>query len=299
MSPATISVAILFADIAKSTHIYEILGDIPAQNLIATCIASLDRITTHFGGTVIKTIGDEIMATFPSAEAAVDAAKEMHKSLERIHFAENPDLTPPNIYIGIQYGPVICKEGDVFGDAVNMAARLASHAKQRQIITTGDTVAQLPEAYRDNCHCIDKTTIKGKCGEIEIYEVVWEAHDVTVMLDEDLEKAALNFRLALTFGGAVIVVDENRPSATLGRQLHNDVVVEDGRVSRSHARIEYRRGKFVLIDQSTNGTFLLVHGKKSIHLKRDEAPLLGNGLISLGREVNPGTAGTISYEVKM
>ncbi|MFH1982936.1 MAG: adenylate/guanylate cyclase domain-containing protein [Pseudomonadota bacterium] len=299
MSRETVSVAILFADIAKSTHIYETLGDRLAQNLIGTCIALMDKITRHFDGTVIKTIGDEIMCTFPTAQAAVDAAKEMHQSIEQINFHEKPDITPPNIYVGIQFGQVIREEGDVFGDAVNVAARMVAQANQRQIITTSETVALLPDEYREKCHCIDKTTIKGKSGEMEIFEVVWEEHDVTVMLDEGLDNATLKYSLELTFGGTVTIVDESRPTATLGRQLHNDVVVNDSRVSRSHARVEYRRGKFVLIDQSSNGTFLLVQGKKNIHLKRDESPLLGSGLISLGREVNPGGSSAISYIIKM
>ena len=79
----------------------------------------------------------------------------------------------------------------------------------------------------------------------------------------------------------------------------NDVVVNDNRVSRSHAKIEYRRGKFVLIDQSTNGTFVLFQGKKPIDIKRDEAPLLGTGIISLGREVNPDSPLSIHYSIKM
>ncbi len=299
MAQETVSVAILFADIAKSTHLYEILGDRLAQNLITSCLTLLEKITADFGGTVIKTIGDEIMCTFPSAPRAVDAAKEMHQAIEQMHFSEQPEISPPNLYVGIQFGQVITDDGDVFGEAVNIAARMRAQAKQRQIITTADTVALLPKAYHGKCRCIDKVTVKGISGELDIYEVIWEEHDVTVMVDDGLAEATLKSRLKLTCGDTVVIVDENRPMAMLGRQLHNDVVVNDDLVSRSHARVEYRRGKFVLIDQSTNGTFLETQGKKIVHLKGEEAQLLGCGLISLGKEIIPFTTGAISYVVRM
>jgi class 3 adenylate cyclase len=299
MSRETDTLAILFADIAKSTHLYTVLGDTLAQNIIGTCLSLMEKVTVHFGGTVIKTIGDEIMCTFPGAQAAVDAAMEMHQSIDHLQFPEKPDFAPPNIYVGLQYGQVIRDAGDVFGDAVNMAARMVAQAKQRQIITTGDTIEQLPPDYRENCHRIDKTTIKGKSGEIDIFEVVWEQQDVTVMLDDGTQREQLKCRLELTFADNNLVVDDSHPMATLGRQLHNDIVVNDGRVSRSHARIEYRRGKFILIDQSSNGTYLLVQGKKKVHLKRDETALIGDGIIGLGREATPDHAMVIYYAVKM
>ena len=62
----TATLAILFADIAKSTHLYETLGDKMAQNLIGRCLTLFSRVAEAHQGTVIKTIGDEIMCTFPT-----------------------------------------------------------------------------------------------------------------------------------------------------------------------------------------------------------------------------------------
>jgi hypothetical protein len=194
---------------------------------------------------------------------------------------------------------VVKEEGDVFGDAVNIAARMVAMAKQRQILTTEETVKALSPDLRQSARCIDRTTIKGKSGEVDIYEIIWEQHDVTVMLDSSLEEMAIRSRLELSFAGSTLDVDIDRPSVTLGRQPHNDIVVNDNRVSRSHARIEYRRGKFVLIDQSTNGTFVLIQGKKSIQVKRDETPLIGSGIIGLGREVTPDSAMAVHFSIKL
>jgi adenylate cyclase len=299
MGRENITLAILFADVAKSTHLYETLGNKIAQSLIGACLSLLAKITAQHGGTVIKTIGDEIMCTFPTADNAVEAAIDMNRDLERLTINDMPGVTPPNIYVGIQFGPVIREENDVFGDAVNVAARMVSMAKQRQIVTTDDTVLALSVLHKGSTRVIDKTTVKGKSGEMNIYEVIWEKQDATVMVDESLDARKIESRMQLQFQGRTIEIDQNRPSVTLGRQAHNDMVVNDERVSRTHARIEYRRGKFILIDQSTNGTFALIQGKKSVTLRRDEATLLGNGIIGLGREVNDQSPVAIHYSIQL
>jgi adenylate cyclase len=253
---------------------------------------------TH-GGRLIKTIGDEVMCTFDSANDAVDAAIEMHQGIEELTIPDRPNFVPPNIYVGIQFGPVISEAGDVFGDAVNVAARMVALAKERQIITTEETVELLSEDHREATRCIDKTTIKGKSGEVNIYEVVWEQQDATVMLDDSMESVTLRARLEIKYFDTILEIDESRPTVSLGRQPHNDVIVNDRLVSRSHARIEYRRGKFILVDQSSNGTFALIQGKKAISLKRDEATLLGHGIIGLGKEPDPNSPDVISYTIKM
>ena len=159
-------------------------------------------------------------------------------------------------------------------------------AKQRQIVTTKETIEPLKPELKSSARLIDKTTIKGKAGEISIYEIMWEKKDETIIMDAPLDAINVESRIELRLRDQIIVVDLNRPSVTLGRQQHNDLVIDDICVSRTHARIEYRRGKFLLIDKSTNGTYAQSKGKKTINLNRDEALLLGNGAISLGREMD-------------
>ncbi len=285
MSRENITLAILFADIANSTKLYATLGNKDARNLIAQCLSLLHEVTKHHGGTVIKNIGDEIMCIFPTADNAVAAAMDMNRDLINMQINGIPDTFPPNIYVGIQAGPVIREEGDVFGDAVNVAAYMVTLAKQRQIITTEDTVAAMNNEHKSAARLIDKTTIKSKSGEVNIYEIVWEQKDETVMLDASLDALTIETHMVLRFGDQTIEVGRNRPQITLGRQNHNDVVVNDIRVSRTHARIEYRRGKFLLIDQSTNGTYAAPKNGHIIKLRHDEAPLHETGKIRLGRDI--------------
>ncbi len=290
--------AILFADIAQSTQLYDILGDRIAKNHIDACLSLLSKVTLQHQGTVVKTIGDELMCTFPTALNAVEAAIDMHKAIEGLPVLDKPEFAPSNIYVGIQFGTIIIEDGDAFGDAVNVAARMVSLAKQRQIITTQETINALPPEHGFDIKCIDKTTIRGKEGEVPIYEVIWEQQEITVMVDDFIDPATIEASLELRYRDHIIRIDSHRPVATLGRQIHNDLVVDSRPVSRSHARIEYRRGKFVLIDQSSNGTFVLLQGKKNVTLKRDLIQLFGRGIIGLGQEVDPDSPDMIHFTIE-
>jgi pSer/pThr/pTyr-binding forkhead associated (FHA) protein len=121
---------------------------------------------------------------------------------------------------------------------------------------------------------------------------------MTTMLSDLLDPASMEASLKLQFKDTVLEVDQNRPIATLGRQTHNDIVVNNRSVSRSHARVEYRRGKFVLVDQSSNGTYLIVQDQKKISLKRDETQLLGQGIICLGHTMEPDSPEVIHYIIE-
>lgn len=294
------SVAVLFADIARSTHLYEVLGDKWARALIRDCIALLSKVTLQFRGCVIKTIGDELLCTFPDVNDAVNAGKAMQQAMVQLPCIDNPAYTPPNIYVGIHYGPVIEENGDIFGDTVNIAARTVDIAKQRQIITSEHTVALLNDELRQSAKYIDKITIKGKSGEFNIFEMVWEKQDLTMVFktgsDSQMTRKNVAASLVLQYCDHTITVEQNQPVVMLGRQNHNDIVVCDRPVSRSHARIEYQGGKFLLIDQSTNGTYIQEQGKKMIRVKQLEMPLNGDGIISLGREPDPGSSFVIRYQ---
>lgn len=300
MLQQSLSLAILFTDISGSTSLYETLGDEDAHRLVSACIKELSGVVADHRGTVIKTIGDGIMCTFPAAEKAIEAAIAMQKSLDTMHPSLSGKHVKVNVRIGIHWGPVIKQNYDVFGDAVNVAARMVSLAKSRQILTTQQTIDILPKGFPANIKRADRTTIKGKTGEFTVFEIVWEEKEQTVILSNDPTIPVIYTRLHLKMGEQDLFVDTARPSVVLGRQAQNDLVVREVTASRVHARIEYRRGKFVLIDQSTNGTCVAMEGKKSVYVHNDEIVLGARGFISLGCEVDSSSSQAIhfSYEYK-
>ncbi len=296
MLQQSLTLAILFADISGSTSLYESLGDEDAHKLVSTCIQALSGVTADHRGTVIKTIGDGIMCTFPASYRALDAAIAMQEAMDALHSSLPEKRVNVNIRVGIHWGPVIKQNYDVFGDAVNVAARMVSLAKPRQILTTQQTIDVLPGEFAANIKRIDRTTIKGKTGEITVFEIVWEEKDQTVVMSNDPTIPVIYTRLHLKMGEQELFVDTGRPSVVLGRQAQNDLVVREVTASRVHARIEYRRGKFVLVDQSTNGTCVAMEGKKSVYVHNDEIVLGARGFISLGCEVDSSSPQAIHFE---
>ena len=175
---------------------------------------------------------------------------------------------------------------------MNVAARMVALAKARQILTTRQTVERLSPLLRAGTRYTDRTPVKGKQEEIDVYEVIWREEDLTRMEGHQIPLADFQARLQLRFREKELEVSHSRPVVTIGRGQQNDIVVLDALASRLHARIEYRRGKFILLDQSTNGTYVLTQEGESAYLRREEFVLRGSGAISLGR-----AAGTEAPEI--
>ncbi|MEO5339424.1 MAG: FHA domain-containing protein [Magnetococcus sp. MYC-9] len=277
--------AIMFADIAGSTRLYETIGNDRAREVTSRCIELLSGVTEEFKGRVVKTIGDEVMCTFPSADAASQAAVRMQETVTE----EADTLGNLHIRIGFHFGEVILENGDVFGDAVNLAARMAAQAKGDQIITSGETLDAMSPYLRFGSRELITTTVKGKAAPIQIIELTWgEEEELTVMGGRDAVTVIAPNSVAgqISFHGQSVEVNEENPSISIGRDKNNTFSVMDSMSSRVHAKVECRRGKIVLIDQSTNGTFIVTSRKERAFVHRDEYILQGRGVIGLGREVN-------------
>jgi class 3 adenylate cyclase len=273
---------ILFADVCGSTKLYDSLGNTRAQAVIARALAILSQVATKHSGTIVKSIGDEIMCTFSMPHHAVDAALEMQTALKEGIARNEIEVPTLAIRTGFHAGPIISDGSDVFGDAVNLAARVAAHAKPEQILTSRQTVESLPRERTSQVRFIGNAHIKGKRDALELFEVISETENLTKMQDLVVTHAGAS-RLTATFGGRSMELNEQRPSITMGRGEENDFVVLDPLASRLHARIETRRGRFLLIDQSLNGTFVAVPGRKEVAVRRDEYPLVGSGMFALGK----------------
>jgi class 3 adenylate cyclase len=296
-----VEVAILFADVVGSTQLYEQLGDVKARQMVSRCLDIMREATEANHGTVIKTMGDEVMSTFPTADDAMSAARRMQ---ERI--TSDTELAHDNghvaIRIGCHYGPVVQEHRDIFGSAVHTANRMTSQAKAKQIITTLSTVERLSPEWQSTARQIDVATVRGKADEVVLFEVLWQPDEATSMLPTvglgRPKTGARPKRLSLRYQGREVTVGEGRKSATLGRAEDNDVVVKGNLISRVHARVEVSRDKFTLVDESTNGTFVQTNAGEEIFVRRDSTQLTGEGVIGLGRVAQPGTALAVHYVIE-
>ena len=287
--------AVLFADLVGSTQLYEKLGDRQAQSIIGSCLSRLTEATCAFNGEVVKTIGDEVMSVFADADQAVLSAVRMHQSIEALSKGDNLDQVSLCLHVGVHAGPIVRRSDDVFGDTVNVAARITKLANPRQILTTGDTVAHLGAQYRSSARLIGAQSLKGKSGAIQIYEYVWDKSDLTVRLDRLTSALAGLSQLEIRFGNCSIRLNQDNPGCTIGRNAGNDIVLKFERISRFHAKIEYRRHKFILTDHSSNGTYVDFIDGDDVYIKRDEIRLIGTGLISPGRKATAGSPGAIHF----
>ncbi len=282
---------ILFADIANSTRLYDQLGDEQARSLIALCLDVLITQTKAKRGRVVKTIGDEVMSTFSIPDQAMSAAILMQ---EEVRSNETLAAHYIQMRIGLHHGPVIEEKDDIFGDAVNIAARMVGQAKAGQIITNSLTLDLLDIRYQSKARLLEQTRVKGKKQPIGLYELSWGHPEELTMITTFSGKLTGNFRkqkaaMRLIFHNQQTVVNREHPVVTMGRDTTNTVVIKDPKVSRLHARIELRKDKFVLIDQSTNGTHLLRNDGQTALLRRDEIALPDEGVIGLGEKATQGS----------
>lgn len=285
------NLAVLFADISGSAKLYESLGDAEALSTIERCLAIIQQACVDSGGRVVKTIGDEVMAVFPAADGAARAATDMQA---RISMQRTSRGTPLAIHVGFNFGPVLEEGNDVFGDSVTVAARLSNLAKGGQVFTSAQTVEELPPALRARTRSQQAHTVKGKQKDIDLFELVWqETEDELTALSTHV-----NFRpaqLALRHGDRQIELSEAAPTLSIGRDLQNELVIADRKASRLHARIERRRDKFVIIDHSSNGTYVTVHGEAEIALRREELVLRGRGQVSFGHAYQDDPSEFLAY----
>lgn len=291
-----IELAILFADVVGSTKLYEQLGDLRARDMVSVCIDVMRAATDQNSGSVIKTMGDEIMATFESADDALNAAAQMQKQISS-HPALRVDDHTVAIRIGCNYGPVVMENRDIFGSAVHTANRMTSQAKAGQIMTTATMVEQLSSDWRASVRQIDIATLKGRSSEVALFEVLWQPEDTTSMVPaiSSRERAFKQQRLRLRYQGQELIVDESRANVNIGRAEENDLVIKGNLISRLHARVEVNRNKFILIDQSTNGTFVLGKDGEEAFVRRDSMQIRGEGLIGLGKAPDSNSSQVIRY----
>ena len=287
---------ILFADVCGSTKLYETLGDTVARDTVAKCVSIMGEETQRQSGRVVKTIGDEVMSVFEDPSAAADAAGGMQERISSGLVVQGKNIA---IRVGFHFGPVIVEtDGDVYGDAVNTAARMAGQAKAGQILTTAATVDIMSDTWKASTRQIDRAVVKGKKDEIDMIEILWQREDVTRMSTSFKPAAAAvkKAKLMLRYRDQSVEVNESNSSVVMGRADESDLVVKNTLISRLHARIEYRKGNFVLVDQSINGTYVRTSGGEELFVRRDNYPIKGNGIIGLGQRLAPESPDAISFQ---
>lgn len=278
----TAPVAVLFADISGSTLLYAIRGDEEAFRLSSSCLGLVQEELEACGGRIVKRLGDALLAVFADVEGAVQAAAGMQRRMDD----PQCDLHDEGVHVrvGIAWGSAVFDDGDVYGDVVNVAARLVALAGADEILLSEAAHDSLPSLH-GSARLIDRVAIRGRPERVLIYEYLWQKDDLTAsVLTRRTEPA---WTLEVRFGDQRMVVGAERTRLSIGRTAESDISIDLDVVSRWHAEIVMRGDKFVLADASTNGTYVRVDNGPVLRICRDEITLAGSGAIMPGREDVP------------
>ncbi len=283
--------AVLFVDVCGSTAFFDRYGEVAGHAMVEHCFKVIVPEVEKRAGRIVKYMGDGFLAVFDSASAAVTAAAASQSALADDN-ATRPEGARVRIHSGISVGPVVTREdGDVFGDTVNVAARVQHVAGPDQIYVTKDVIDEMPSYDRGRTRLVGRFPLRGKEDEVDLYEAMWRLEEATVLF----ARSALREQVLLSvfFQGAVVEMPATKNRLTVGRTAGNDLVVDDGAVSREHAEFVRRKGTIYLVDHSTNGTYVRPGAGKLRHLHREEFLLDGSGDMSLGRPDGPA----IEYKI--
>ena len=289
--------AVVFAGIAEPGALYQALGDVRALSIISRALVELEQQVEEHRGRVVKTVGEELLCVFGDASNAAAAAVAMHQRIE--HFSADATVKLA-LKVGLHSGAMIEEQGDIFGDAVNLAARLFRLANAGQIITDASTLARMRAALRRRARAIGRRRVKGRSSEVDIVEIGWRRRTGDPFTTEQailLERSRTS-GMVLVFGGREIVIDGTRASFTIGRDASNDLPIASSKASRQHARIEWRRDNFVLFDHSTNGTYVALDDKPEVVVKHESILLHGSGVLSIGEVATPRGRGIVKFKCR-
>jgi class 3 adenylate cyclase len=296
---------VLFADLRGSTALFETLGNAEATSVVTHCVNALGGPVTSYEGTVVKTLGDGLMAAFDEPSQAVQAAMLMHEVLEGMvsrgsERGASSGLRALRLQIGLARGEVVEMSGDCFGDAVNVAARLLDHAGDNETLLTVEVLQGLPLDLRSRFRSLDRLVLRGRAEPVHVHVLGGRrgaASDMAATQFGDVATVSEPDGLRLVWAGLHRVFASQQTPVVLGRSPQASFCVDDGRVSRSHARVDWHSGSFQITDLSYNGTYVRFNDGEIVSLRRGSCTLHGSGAIGLGgTPTDPGSA-CVSFDV--
>ena len=296
MSSKEKMLSVVFAAVAGSSQLFGKLRGTEALHAVDRCMKRMARGIDGFHGRIVRTGRDDLTALFDNANEACQAAIAMQR--------RTADLPPVSgiqlaIRVGFHYGPVIEESGEILGDCVNTAEWLAGLAESGQILTSATTQASLSSHLQSSTLPLESALTKDLPAERQVFEILWPEPKMEaprVVIESPAPTRERELRLCIRYGHFVKLLDKHRTSVVMGRDTGCEIAVHNRRASRSHARIERRGGHFVLIDLSTNGTFVTVNGEQELFLRHDQFILRGSGVISFAASAGSPAADIAEFE---
>ena len=288
--------AILFADIGGSTSLYQQAGDSQGHQLIVNSLGAMRKAVESAGGTLLRTVGDAVLASFDSCDQASAAAIE----IQELH---SDNIL--SVRVGFHWGHAIADDGDVYGNAVNIAARVADLANTGEITVTADVVQRLSDGIVPTPQLLDQLAVKGIETPLSVYRIPWRVQgnvgDATVVATSINTGNSRNIKtnILLKIGEQSLVLDEHSDKCTIGRDTGSTITATHSAASRLHATIECKQGVYVLEDLSTNGTYVIKPEQPPVYVHRDKLTIDGSGYIATGFLPEKDSTDKISFVTRL
>jgi len=297
---------VVFADLTGSTGVFEKLGNVKAVQAITHLTQWIGNICEKHSGHVVKYLGDGVLILFKESRDAVLAASE----LQKVHYDRISHWPLPlkmRLQIGMARGDVVEQDGDCYGDAVNVASRLSDLSDSEQILVSDSVIQQLPDTFSVRSRCLGPMMIRGRSETCTVHRVEWQDEVLSEVFTMPASLMPSSFNKYDIHPASIELswLDMHARFTTaelpvyLGRDADAQFIVQDPRVSRKHALIELRSGKFYLKDISSYGTWVrFANGESSIPLRRQDCVLLLNGEMSLGASFEDFTVPTVAFRLQ-
>lgn len=298
---------VVFTDLHGSTAVFEALGNALATETVTKITSWIAQQCVQNGGRVVKTLGDGVLAMFPDGQSAVNAVVEIQRTHSK-RIMRSPIALRMPMRIGVASGEVEIVAGDCYGDAVNVAARLCDLCGPYQIWANAAALGAVSETQGMTFRELGPINIRGRAEPCAVYQIEWHedvGSDFLTMQGEldpthaSGERDALGREIELTWLGETKRFKSFELPIQLGRVRDADFVVNDPRVSRIHARLEWRNGSVVFVDASSYGSWVRFLGTtgSDVLLRREECVLHGKGELALGASFADASVPTVSFSV--
>ena len=303
-------VTVVFADLTGSTGLFESLGNAKATRAITSLTRWIGKVSAAHGGRVVKYLGDGVLMVFADNAKALGAVIEI-QCLHQQRIGDWPQQLRMDLQIGMARGEVVEQGGDCFGDAVNLASRLSDMSGREQIFATSAVIAQLEQsgsASTIRSTCLGELDIRGRTEACVVHKIEWQPEVLSELMTvraalggstSDSQEFGALPEIELSWLDTHTTFTQQQLPVFLGRDSNAQFVVKDPRVSRRHANIEYRGGKFYVEDVSSYGTWVRFSDTGAVvALRRQECVLITNGEIALGTSFADLTVPTVRFKIQ-
>ena len=294
---------VVFADLTGSTGVFESLGNAKATQAITRLTQWIGEVCKSHRGHVVKYLGDGVLILFKESKNAIEAATE----LQQVHhnrIRKWPEPLKMRLQIGMARGEVVEHDADCYGDAVNVASRLSDLSGPDQILASDTVIKQLPDYSLVRSRCMGEIPIRGRTESCLVHRIEWQTEVLSEVFTMPASLMSLPRGQSVIEPAFIVLswLDINISFSSaelpifLGRDTSAQFVVQDPRVSRKHAQIEWRDGKFYLEDISSYGTWVRFSDSSiTIALRRQECVLLQDGEMALGASFEDFTVPTVLF----